>query len=47
MPKNKHAVELGKLGGRAKGPAKRRSAEHYRRISLIGHAKQGHKIKTT
>ena len=45
-PDNPHAVALGKLGGKAaKGEKKKRSPEHYRRISILGHLKRGHKIK--
>lgn len=43
--KNRHAVALGKVGGKAVGPRKKRSPEHYRRISILGHLKRGHKIK--
>lgn len=35
-PKNPNAVALGKLGGQATGDSKRRSPEHYARISRLG-----------
>jgi hypothetical protein len=43
--KNKHAVALGKVGGKTKGDAKKRSNAHYKRISILGHLKRGHKVK--
>lgn len=43
--KNPTAKEMGRVGGKAKGDAKRRSLAHYKRISVLGHLKRGHKIK--
>lgn len=35
-PKNPHAVALGKVGGKTKGPSKRRSPAHYVKLSAAG-----------
>lgn len=39
-PKNPHAVALGRKGGKAKGPQKARSREHYQKAAAKRWAKK-------